>query len=61
MQTLITNIKQLVGVRNNSKLLRGKELAELPCIENGYLVIDNGVIAGFGEMKNLKPQTSNLK
>jgi len=61
MQTLITNIKQLVGVRNNSKLLRGKELAELPCIENGYLVIDNGVIAGFGEMKNLKPQTSNFK
>lgn len=61
MQTLITNIKQLVNVRERSKLLRGKELAALPCIENAYLVIANGIIAEYGEMKNLKPETSNFK
>ena len=53
MQTLITNIKQLVGVRNESKLLRGKELSELSCIENAYLVIKDGRIAEIGEMKNI--------
>ena len=61
MQTLITNIKQLVGVRKESKLLRGKELAELSCIENAYLIIDKGLIKEFGEMKDLTPQTSNFK
>ncbi|HJS55573.1 MAG TPA: imidazolonepropionase [Chitinophagaceae bacterium] len=61
MTTLISNIKQLVNVREESKLLRGKELAILPSIENAYLIIDDGVIVEFGAMKNLKPQTSNLK
>ena len=49
--TLITNIKSLVNVREDNKLLRGKELAELPCIENAYLTIENGIIAAFGKMK----------
>lgn len=53
MTTLITNIKQLINVRGESKLLRGKELSELPCIENAYLVIGNGIIAEYGEMKNI--------
>jgi len=61
MKTLITNIKLLVNVREESRLLRGNELAELPCIENAYLIIDKGMITEFGEMKNLKPETSNFK
>jgi len=61
MATLIINIKQLVNVREESKLLRGKELSELPSIENAYLVIENGLIAEYGNMQNLKLQTSNLK
>jgi len=61
MATLISNIKQLVGVREESKLLKGKELSVLPCIDNAYLIIKDGVIVEFGEMKNLKPQISNLK
>lgn len=52
MVTLITNIKQLVGTREESILLRGKELAELPCIENAYLVIEDGMIAEYGSMIN---------
>lgn len=61
MATLISNVKQLVGVREESKLLKGKELSVLPCIDNAYLIIEDGVIVDFGEMKNLKSQTSNLK
>jgi len=50
MTTIITNIKQLVGVRNTNQLLRGTELAELPGIENAYLVIEGGIIAEYGSM-----------
>jgi imidazolonepropionase len=61
MTTLITNIKLLVNCRKQNKLLRGKELAYLPCIENAYLIIEDGIIAEYGEMKNLKSSTSNIQ
>ena len=51
--TIITNIKCLVNTRTENQLLRGKQLAELPCIENAYLVIENGIIAEYGEMDKL--------
>jgi imidazolonepropionase len=50
MNLLVTNIKHLINVRETSAILRGKELAELPVIENAYLSIKNGVISGYGEM-----------
>ena len=64
MATLITNIKQLVGVRETNKpdshkVLRGKELAELPVTESAYLVIEAGSIAEYGEMSSI--QNSTLK
>jgi imidazolonepropionase len=64
MTTLITNIKQLVGVRETNKpdsdrVLRGKELTELPVIENAYLVIEAGSIAEYGVMNSI--QNSTLK
>jgi imidazolonepropionase len=55
---VFTNIKQLVGVRKETHPLRGKELAELPVIENAYLVIEDGEIADYGSMND---QPSNLK
>jgi len=61
MATLISNIKQLVGVREESKLLKGIELSVLPSIENAYLIIENGLIAEYGSMPNLKHQTTNFK
>ncbi|HEV8271932.1 MAG TPA: imidazolonepropionase [Chitinophagaceae bacterium] len=61
MATIITNIKQLVNVREESKLLRGKELSVLPSIEDAYLVIENGLIAEYGSKTNLKLQISNFK
>jgi len=51
---LISNIKQLVNTRTENKLLRGKELAELPSIENAFLIIENGIIAGLGSMDQLE-------
>jgi imidazolonepropionase len=55
MNTLVTNIRQLVNVRTVSSPLRGKELLVLPVLENAYLVIHEGRISDFGEMKNLSP------
>jgi imidazolonepropionase len=56
---VFTNIKQLVGVREESRPLKGKELADLPNINDAYLVVEDGIIAGYGSMSNLKSQISN--
>jgi len=53
MTTIITNIKQLVGTRKTNEPLRGKELAELPAIEDAYLIIENGMIAAYGSMSSI--------
>ncbi len=59
--TLITNIKQLVNVRQHSSLLRGSELATLPCIDNAYLLIEDDTIAGYGSMNELSTPGSRLQ
>jgi imidazolonepropionase len=56
MKTLVTNIKRLVGIRQENELLRGLDLAQLTSIENAYLVIDSGVIAEYGPMGELKSE-----
>ena len=53
MTTLLTNIKLLVNVREVNHLLRGKQLGELPGIENAYLIIEDDEIAAYGAMKDL--------
>ena len=50
---LITNIKLLVNTREQNQLLRGKKLAQLPCIENAYLLIEDEHIVQYGRMENL--------
>ena len=62
MQTqVVINISCLANVRNETYVLHGKELSELPCIHNAYLIIEDGVITAFGEMKNLNQETQNLE
>ena len=56
---IIENIKLLVNTRDENKLLRGKELADLPCMENAYLIVENGIIAGYGPMAGLKKQDAD--
>lgn len=54
MTTLITNIKELLQVRNSDiTKVSGAEMAILPTIKNAYLVIQNDLITDFGSMENL--------
>ena len=58
MHIEVHNIKVLANTRLENKLLRGKELAELPCIENAYLLVEDGIIRDYGAMTEFtKPQT----
>ncbi|HRG82351.1 MAG TPA: imidazolonepropionase [Chitinophagaceae bacterium] len=51
--TLFTNIRQLVNIREEDQLLRGKALAYLPVLKNAYLMVENGIIAAYGLMDEL--------
>ena len=57
---LLTNIRQLVNVREDTGPLYGTEMAELPSIENAWLLIEGNVIAGFGKMDALHKKLPNL-
>ena len=46
---LIRNARQLIQIAWSSRpLLRGKALGELPVLEEGYVLVENGRIASFG-------------
>ncbi|SNR83796.1 imidazolonepropionase [Flavobacterium sp. ov086] len=54
MTTLITNIKELLQIRETSiSKVSGTEMAELPTIKNAFLVLKDDLIADFGSMDNL--------
>ncbi|TEB40626.1 imidazolonepropionase, partial [Flavobacterium circumlabens] len=54
MITLLTNIKELLQVRETSiSKVSGSEMAVLPSIKNAFLILKGNLIADFGEMKNL--------
>jgi imidazolonepropionase len=54
MITLITNIKELIQVRETAiSKVSGAEMAILPTLKNAYLVIKDNLIAGFGSMENI--------
>ena len=48
--TLFKNIGQLINVREEDELLRGKALANLPVIKNAWLLVEGSRIADFGPM-----------
>ncbi|PZR19640.1 MAG: imidazolonepropionase [Flavobacterium psychrophilum] len=53
MKTLIINIKELLQVREPGiAKVSGKEMADLPLLNNAWLAIENNLIAGFGTMDN---------
>lgn len=60
MTTLITNIQELVNIREETKLLRGKELAIVPSVENAFLLIEDGLIAEYGAMYELELKVPHL-
>jgi imidazolonepropionase len=54
MTTLFTNIQTLAGVREESHPLRGKELVDLPCLQHAFLLVEDGTIADYGPMDQLR-------
>ncbi len=60
MITLITNIKELLQVREIAiDKVCGAEMAILPTIKNAFLVIKDSVIADFGSMDQLPELRAN--
>ena len=60
MTTLVINIAQLIGTREQTHVLRGKELADLPFIENAFLLIEDGLVADYGPMYELELKVPQL-
>lgn len=60
MALLISNIQTLVSTREETSLLRGKDLSVLPCLQNAYLIIEEDWIAAYGSMKDLAYPASNF-
>lgn len=53
MATIIKNIGKIVGIVPGGMLMKaGREMDEAASIDNGYIVIEDGLIAGFGSMEN---------
>jgi imidazolonepropionase len=52
--TIITNIKQLAGIRDAKDPLRKDELRKLPAIKNAWLIIEGEDISAFGKMEELQ-------
>ena len=54
MRTLITNIKELLQVRETSILkVSGADMKILHTLKNAFLLIENDTISDFGRMENL--------
>lgn len=58
---IFTDINLLVNTRTDNRLLRGNELGILPCIKNAYIVIEDDIIAEYGEMDNLKYKINSTR
>ncbi len=57
---LLINIKQLINTTPGIRPLYGKEMANLPCLENAWLLIEGEEIAAYGKMDSLKEDLPNL-
>jgi imidazolonepropionase len=54
MISLITNIKELLQLRSDDvEKVSGIEMNNLPTIKNAFLLLEDDLIADFGEMQNL--------
>lgn len=51
---LFINIARLVNIRGKNELLRGINLADLPMLEDAFLLVEDGLIADFGAMYELE-------
>ena len=56
--TIFTNISLIANTREDTTIVRGKELARLPCVQDAYIVIEDDIIAEYGVMANCKYDSS---
>ena len=60
-QTLLINIKNLLQVRDlKTSYVSGKEMSIIPSFKSAYLLIDDGIIKDFGEMKKSPKNLENF-
>ena len=59
-ETLFINIAKLVNIRVQNDMVRGTDLAQLPVLEDAYLLIDQGIITDFGAMFELEIKIPKL-
>ena len=60
MRVLIKNIKGLYQIEQTPKMaVCGSDMADLPYIENAYLITQDGIIQDFGRMEDLKEQNAD--
>ena len=57
---LIYNIKQLVNTREESHVLRGAALADMPCIDHAWVHIEDDRITAYGPMSALPSNLTRL-
>lgn len=61
MNKLFTNIGQLVQVRPaGANILRGAMMADLPSVENAWLLIEKGRIKAYGSMEEQLPEADEV-
>ena len=61
MKTLLINIKELLQVREKSvNMVSGKEMNDLPILNDAFLLLENNIISDFGKMVDC-PTNSDAK
>ena len=62
MSLIIHNTGMLVQTREDGAVFTaGKEMAELPVIEKGWLLIEDGIIAGYGPPETMPPFSGDIR
>ena len=52
MKTLIKNIKEIIGIENSeTKIKKGHQMNNISCVQEGWIMIENDVIADYGTME----------
>lgn len=62
MHLLLTNIRQLCNIEQGVErktLAKGADLGKMPCIENAWLLIEDGIIQDFGDMEHAHAVAAN--
>lgn len=62
MHLLLTNIRQLCNIERGEerkRWVKGADMKTLDCIENAWLLIENGLISDFGDMEDAHAVQAN--